>query len=272
MKSIYSSNANYHSASRRYLSHTAHRRRAFTLIELLVVLTIVSILISLLLPALAAAREAGNNASCKSKMHQMFTASVSYCADFKAMPGGRHFETQKTSGFPTQSNIQHFSLIKSWTRGPGVTVKNMELGYLPEDKNVAWCPSKIPYEGTGGKFFWERPISDKEWGLTGSAYGVNGQVFNSVQNAADNYWQYEAGGAIPEAKWDQYQRAYYVSEIDSGHMVLGKASLDPGTQGGLARHADSLNVLFPPGQVLAFTKPDLDFKFDNTDPEFLWGL
>jgi len=256
-----------------YGHRTVMAYRAFTLIELLVVITVIAVLVALLLPALAAAREAANNVVCKSNMRQLYAASVAYSADYKSMPGGRHYETLESSGVKLTPNVplKYYSLTTSWTRGPGITVKTMDGGYLPKEKKIAWCPSKIRGEGAGGAIFWDDDIDTQYWGLYGSPYAVNGHVFNSTQTTQDNYTQYNAGGAIPEVKWDQYITAYYVTEVVGGHMVFSKSDLDPGPLGGNARHFDSLNMLFAQGHVLSFSKEVLDQKFDTSDPEMLWG-
>jgi prepilin-type N-terminal cleavage/methylation domain-containing protein len=55
--------------------------RGFTLIELLVVIAIIAVLAALLLPALAAAKEKGRRASCKSSLHQFGLALHMYGDD-----------------------------------------------------------------------------------------------------------------------------------------------------------------------------------------------
>lgn len=65
-------------------------RIAFTLIELLVVIAIIAILASLLLPALAAAKEKGKRANCKSNMHQAILAIMMYGNDNREkVPAGK---------------------------------------------------------------------------------------------------------------------------------------------------------------------------------------
>lgn len=68
--------------------HEAIRQRApaFTLIELLVVIAIIAILAALLLPTLNRAKQAGYGAACKSNLHQLGIALLSYVPDFNAYP------------------------------------------------------------------------------------------------------------------------------------------------------------------------------------------
>ncbi len=61
------------------------------MIELLVVIAIIAILAGLLLPALAAAKESGRNAVCKSNLHQLSLGMLMYAdesSEFLPWPGG----------------------------------------------------------------------------------------------------------------------------------------------------------------------------------------
>lgn len=247
------------------------RPRAFTLIELLVVIAIIALLVGLLLPALRGAREAANHVACMSKMNQIYAASTAYGNDYQAMPGGRHYLTQANSGSPSKPANWHVSAFRPWARGPGVTVATIANGYLPADKEVAWCPSKIRGEGIGGTVFWDYDIENQFWGLFGSPYGVNGHIFSSLQTTNDDYSQYNAGGAIPLAKWDRYASAYYVSEVEGTDVITSKSLLDPGFLTRPARHGGNLNVLFAAGHAESWSKVELDAKFDTDDRTFLWG-
>ncbi|MBI1367929.1 MAG: prepilin-type N-terminal cleavage/methylation domain-containing protein [Planctomycetes bacterium] len=57
------------------------RRHGFTLIELLVVVAIITLLIAILLPSLNQAKQSAKLVVCRSNMHQLGVAGLSYIAD-----------------------------------------------------------------------------------------------------------------------------------------------------------------------------------------------
>lgn len=78
--------------------HTYKVRHNFTLIELLIVISIISILASMLLPALAAARGAGQKASCTNNLKQLGIGMTSYANDFETYLPAGFFETGSNLG------------------------------------------------------------------------------------------------------------------------------------------------------------------------------
>lgn len=76
--------------------------KCFTLIELLVVVAIISILASILLPGLRKARDRAKDISCKSKIKNIYTASMAYSQDFDGylMPDGEWQLSDSYRPFP----------------------------------------------------------------------------------------------------------------------------------------------------------------------------
>lgn len=72
--------------------------KKFTLIELLVVIAIIAILAAMLLPALAAARAAGQKASCINNLKQIGIGMSSYANDFESYLPAGFFETGSNLG------------------------------------------------------------------------------------------------------------------------------------------------------------------------------
>ena len=159
-----------------------HRRRgervAFTLIELLVVVAIIAVLISILLPGLSAAREIARSAVCKSNLHQLHTANLTYAnenddyyvaaaPDLLSGSGGRRRwhgvrESEEADG---DAEKNHFDAAK----GPLANA-------LGKRGRVKECPRLIPFihegdgfnvfeEGTGGYGYNQRGVGSRRYDI-----------------------------------------------------------------------------------------------------------
>jgi len=248
------------------------KKDAFTLLETLVVISLISVMVSLLLPALASAQATARLAPCQANLRQFLTASMSYAADFKEyVPGSASFENASSSGNPTRSANWHMSFSRPWHQAPAPIVINMQRGYLPKNKDIAWCPDR-PRETSSSDHFWGRDIDDNFGGISGTGYGVNGHRWASKTNTpGDPYWQYRNGGAIFPVEWSTYHKAYYMTETAGVADILVAGWLDPSFEARQARHHNQLNVSFPDGRVEVFDYDELYTLLDIRDPEFCWG-
>ena len=207
-----------------------------------------------------------------SNMRQIYIAGVVYSGDFGAVPAGRTFETQESSGGTFPSTFWYSSIARPWTRGSAHAVL-MDRDYLPQDKNVSWCPSKSETATSAAREYWTRDADDKWWGLIGTPYGISSHRWSSIDSTspyADDhgapYKQYPAGGAIPLVKWEMFPNAYYMTETDGTPLVSLSTHLD------VNRHNDRLHVMFPRGDVQAMPIEDIQTLIDNNDRDFVWGL
>jgi len=246
---------------------------AFTLLETLVVISLISALVALLLPSLASARATARLVPCQANLRQFHSASMSYAADFnEKVPGTAAYETAFSSGGnPSRSPSWHMRTSRTWHQTPAPIVINMQKGYLPKNKDIAWCPDR-PREESPSNEFWSRDIDDQGWGMLGSRYGVNGFRWSSKSNDSfDQYWQYKNGGSIFEMEWLTHQSAFYMTETAGTGDVFSAFSLDPTLKPRQARHQNRLNVSFPDGHIKVFGYEVLYKLIDTQDTEFCWG-
>ncbi|MEX0776348.1 MAG: hypothetical protein WD042_11640 [Phycisphaeraceae bacterium] len=246
---------------------------AFTIVELLVVISIIALLIAVMLPALVNARQAALATVCQTKLRQIHMASCSYGADLRLIPAGLSFRNEFVAG-PGHAKSWYFSVSREWTTSGSYAADNMKAGYLPFDKMLAWCPSKDRQE-VENPGFWTLDITDHLWNQY-AVYGVNGLCFNSTPSIGRPFPQYYSNGFIPLAKWEMFNKPFYMTETSEFSRATTKSDLDPPRDaiGNLlrpARHQGSLNVSYVDGHVNLMPYEELGTRFDSGDPSFLWG-
>ena len=99
---------------------TKTRSTRFTLIELLVVIAVISILAALLLPALGRARDAANDALCRSNLRQIGIAGMTYATDW----GGVLPHTGGEEGSGNEDRYTGYRYLSGWNTGHPVNKYN----------------------------------------------------------------------------------------------------------------------------------------------------
>ena len=120
----------------------------FTLIELLVVIAIIGILAAILLPALAAAKEQGKRAKCKSNLRQWGLTHALYADDNKnglletCELFGDQDRTPGAINLAREPESQYLNIeaIAPYVPGLSPGVSNIDFLYMG---GIWWCPSSV---------------------------------------------------------------------------------------------------------------------------------
>jgi prepilin-type N-terminal cleavage/methylation domain-containing protein/prepilin-type processing-associated H-X9-DG protein len=225
-----------------------HRLEGFTLIELLVVIAIIAILAAILFPVFARARENARRTSCLSNLQQIGLGLIQYTQDYDEKitlswygprADGLEDSNKTTGDYKWMDAIYPYVKSEQLFVCPSDSINTLYHYYQNEAgsnydfgsyaMNVAYYspdPSN-PYQSPFGKSL--ATIEDP----SGTIY-------------ATEYYDSPSGSTIvaPEIAW-----ADVASQSDSSPIKVGTHNGIPSFGRVLARHLDTVNVLFTDGHV-----------------------
>lgn len=230
-------------------------RQGFTLIELLVVIAIIAILAAILFPVFARARENARRASCQSNLKQIGLGLIQYAQDYDegtpiisdTGPNPRYGRYAGTTWLD-----QIYPYVKSYQIYvcPSAT-RAEDKKFDPTDPTTFAGSYKINW-GCENCSFSRPPVTD----LVGP---TNGTVIKlpAIEDASGTLWVAD-GERITSTQWDFYwiendQLATKPSR-NTGYPVVTGFGTNTGVDAGsppVARHLDTLNILFCDGHVKA---------------------
>jgi prepilin-type N-terminal cleavage/methylation domain-containing protein/prepilin-type processing-associated H-X9-DG protein len=226
---------------------SVRRPGGFTMIELLVVIGIIGVLAALLLPALSRTRTQAHSAACKNNLRQIGMALTMYASDTRSYPA---FMGDTSPYQPWADRLYQYYPI-SWT-------------------NASWnCPSFLANRGIISRW----TSSNKVWS---ASYSYNGRGIVGVITWQDSPallqqlnlglgWPRKRPAVEPEVLAPS--EMYAVADarcIARGNLVQGQMRMTPWkiAFGGVespSPHAQSYNLLFVDGHVLAVKRSDYLF-------------
>jgi len=113
-------------------------KTAFTLVELLVVVGIIALLLGIMLPALGKARDAARDTACKSNLHQIGLATISYEVSNRRLPTSVDEISQANGGGPSYPN----TIKQGTTDIREIYEPFMNVDYLNCPNIPRWKPSE----------------------------------------------------------------------------------------------------------------------------------
>jgi prepilin-type processing-associated H-X9-DG protein/prepilin-type N-terminal cleavage/methylation domain-containing protein len=165
-------------------------RKAFTLIELLVVISIIILLLAIMMPALTAARAGTRALVCKTNLHQLLLANISYASE------NNGFFVPAASDMLESPGLHRWHGTRDTLNEPFNPIRGPLAGYLANSQ-VKECPAKVNF------------VKDKDWN-TNFEQGCGGYGYNMTY-IGSRLWQ---TGLKSEQDWiDAYAKTTKIEEI-----------------------------------------------------------
>lgn len=172
-------------------------KKGFTLIELLVVISIIALLLAIIMPALAAARAQTRALVCKTNLHQLLLANISYASENDG------FFAASASDMLYSPGLHRWHGTRDNLNEPFDPQRGPLAGYLAESQ-VKECPAKVNF------------IKNQDWNAN-FEQGCGGYGYNMTY-VGSRLWQ---TGLKSEQDWiNAYAKTTKMEEIRIPAMTL----------------------------------------------------
>jgi len=175
----------------------SYKNKAFTLVEMLVVISIITMLMAILMPALGKARAGTWALFCKSNLHQILIANISYAADNDG------FFVPAASDMYDNAGLNRWHGSRDNLNEPFDPVRGPLAGYLGDGK-IKECPAKKDF------------LKGLDWN-TSFEQGCGGYGYNMTY-IGSRLWQSQIGGT--QAWREVYAGTTRITEIGSPGKTL----------------------------------------------------
>jgi len=219
------------------------RRNGFTLIELLVVIAIIAILAAILFPVFARARENARRTSCLSNLKQIGLGLIQYTQDYdEKITASWYGPNEDKASDPSNGSYKWMDAIYPY-------VKSEQLFVCPSDSlNTLY---HYYQNETGANFnYGSYAMNVSYWGDSKYQSPV-GKSLATIEDPsgtiyATEYYDTPSSAEIiaPEIAWKDI-----ASQTDSTPIKPGTHNGIPSFGRILARHLDTVNVLFTDGHA-----------------------
>jgi len=220
------------------------KENAFTLIELLVVISVIALLLAIMMPALAAARSGTRALVCKSNLHQILIANISYANDNDGFYVPAASDMYDNAGLHRWHGSRD-TLDKPFDPRRGPLVSHLADGRIKE------CPEKMNF------------LKGQNWN-TNFEQGCGGYGYNMTY-IGSRLWQ--SGINSTQTWYDTYARTTRMTEIVAPGKTLMFADAAMAND---QRYLIEYSFAEPPftvqnGQVITsfYMSPSIHFRHRN---------
>ena len=271
------------------------KRMGFTLIELLVVIAIIALLAAILFPVFARARENARRASCQSNLKQIGIGLLQYTQDYDDFLPYAYFGNYNDIGISTAPGVLGPNGVEDykWMDAIYPYIKSSQVFNCPSavyaNSPPLSAPANYNFRTTGSWGSYE--INAASWNGGGIGALPPGAVpfpgspsihTAQVEAPATTVWvadgsNWAGGGAITGNQIPSYLVMSAANTLLTAGPFNGFVAITGETDKGvfLARHLDTMNVLYCDGHVKAMkptammaTAPCSGYKLDICQPAF----